>query len=110
MVTYKLGKRTNELHYTILQNNLYGMARESSSLGVFRTDSGITLSFGSNTYFIESKDPFHNIALKSLDQNDHIPLYVEIAKREGVGFEFRNMLLDMIEQSKGESTEFEDIY
>lgn len=86
------------------------MTRESSSLGIFRTDSGITLSFGSNTYFIDSNDPFHNIAKKSLEVNDYIPLYVEIAKREGVGPEFRNMLLDMIEQSKGGSTELEDIF
>ena len=86
------------------------MTRESSSLGIFRTDSGITLSFGSNTYFIDSDDPFHNIANKSLEVNDYIPLYVEIAKREGVGPEFRNMLLDMIEQSKGGSTELEDIF
>ena len=86
------------------------MTRELSSLGVFRTDSGITLSFGSNTYFIESKDPFHNIAIKSLELNDYVSLYVEIAKREGVGTEFRDMLLDMIEQSKGSGSDFEDIF
>ena len=78
-------------------------------LGVFRSDSGITLSFGSNTYFIESSDPFHNIALKALDQDDYVPFYIEIAKREGVGPVFRNMLLDMIARAKGESSDFEDL-
>ena len=38
--------------------------------GDFRSDSGITLSFGEQTYFIESTDPFHNIALKALEQGD----------------------------------------
>ena len=85
------------------------MDRASSSLGIFRTDSGITLSFGANTYFIDSGDPFHNIACKALEQEDYIPLYVEIAKREGVGPEFRDMLLDMISEVNGDSTEFRDI-
>tara|TARA_Y100000287_G_scaffold99206_1_gene79185 strand:+ start:219 stop:479 length:261 start_codon:yes stop_codon:yes gene_type:complete len=85
------------------------MTRESSSLGVFRTDAGVTLSFGPNTYFIDSNDPFHNIACKSIDKEDYIPLYVEIAKREGVGPEFRDMLLDMISDANGDSTEFKDI-
>ena len=66
-------------------------------LGVFRSDSGITLSFGSNTYFIESSDPFHNIALKALDQDDYVPFYIEIAKREGLGPEFRDRLMSEIE-------------
>ena len=86
------------------------MTRESSSLGVFRTDAGVTLSFGSNTYFIESDDPFHNIACKSIDQEDYVPLYVEIAKREGVGPEFRDMLLEMIADAKEGSADFEDIF
>ena len=81
------------------------MTQESSSLGVFRTDMGITLSFGTNTYFIDSQDPFYNIANKSIDLEDFIPLYVEIAKREGVGPEFRDMLLGMIDQIKGEGLE-----
>lgn len=85
------------------------MGRESSSLGIFRTDSGITLSFGANTYFIDSKDPFHNIANKALMQEDYVPLYIEIAKREGVGPEFRNMLLDMISQAKGDAGTFVDL-
>ena len=62
-------------------------------LAVFRSDSGITLSFGSNTYFINSTDPFHNIALKALDQDDYVPFYIEIAKREGLGPEFRDTLI-----------------
>ena len=74
------------------------MSNQSSALGVFRTDSGITLSFGPNTYFIDSGDPFHNIACKALEQNDFIPLYVEIAKREGIGPEFRDKLNELINQ------------
>ena len=66
-------------------------------LAVFRSDSGITLSFGSNTYFIDSSDPFHNIALKALDQDDYVPFYIEIAKREGLGPEFRDTLMREIE-------------
>jgi hypothetical protein len=66
-------------------------------LAVFKSDSGITLSFGSNTYFIDSTDPFHNIALKSLDQEDYVPFYIEIAKREGLGPEFRDTLMKEIE-------------
>jgi hypothetical protein len=66
-------------------------------LAVFKSDSGITLSFGSNTYFIDSTDPFHNIALKSLDQEDYVPFYIEIAKREGLGREFRDTLMREIE-------------
>jgi hypothetical protein len=66
-------------------------------LAVFRSDSGITLSFGSNTYFIDSSDPFHNIALKALDRDDYVPFYIEIAKREGLGPEFRDTLMREIE-------------
>ena len=85
------------------------MTRESSSLGIFRTDSGITLSFGSNTYFVYSSDPFHNIACKSIEQEDYVPLYVEIAKREGVGPEFRDMLIEMIAEAKGGNIDFDDL-
>ena len=72
------------------------MGRESSSLGIFRTDSGITLSFGANTYFIDSDDPFHNIADKALNQEDYVPL----ASVKGACGEVRNMLLDMIIRQK----------
>ena len=68
-------------------------------LGVFRSDSGITLSFGQTTYFISAEDPFHNIALKALDQDDYVPFYIEIAKREGVGPEFRDAMEDMIKDA-----------
>jgi hypothetical protein len=74
-------------------------------LAVFRSDSGITLSFGSNTYFIESVDPFHNIAIKSLELDDYIPFYVEIARREGLGQKFRDSLLREIEDLKEEDLE-----
>jgi hypothetical protein len=69
-------------------------------LGVFRSDSGITLSFGQATYFISADEPFHNIALKSLEQNDYVPFYLEIAKREGMGPDFRDALERMIEETK----------
>ena len=68
-------------------------------LGVFRSDSGITLSFGQATYFISAEDPFHTIALKALDQNDYVPFYIEIAKREGVGPEFRDAMEEMIKDA-----------
>jgi len=75
------------------------MNNEHQRLGVFRSDSGITLSFGSATYFISAEEPFHNIALKALDQNDYVPFYLEIAKREGVGPEFRDALERMIKET-----------
>ena len=68
-------------------------------LGVFRSDSGITLSFGQATYFISADEPFHNIAVKSLELNDYVPFYLEIAKREGMGPEFRDALERMIEET-----------
>jgi len=74
------------------------MTNESHErLAVFRSDSGITLSFGPNTYFIDSSDPFHNIALKALAQDDYVTFYIEIAKREGLGPEFRDTLMREIE-------------
>ena len=76
------------------------MKNEHQRLGVFRSDTGITLSFGSATYFISAEEPFHNIALKALDQNDYVPFYLEIAKREGVGPEFRDSLERMIEETR----------
>lgn len=67
-------------------------------LTVFRSDSGITLSFGEQTYFINSADPFHNIALKAIQQDDYIPFYVEIARREGLGAEFRDALIHQVKK------------
>ena len=75
------------------------MHEDHQRLGVFRSDSGITLSFGEATYFISADEPFHNIGIKALDRNDFNPFYVEIAKREGVGPEFRDALERMIEDS-----------
>lgn len=71
-------------------------------LAIFRSDSGITLSFGEQTYFIESADPFHNIALKALEQGDHVPFYVEIARREGLGPAFRDALLSQVKELSGD--------
>ena len=65
--------------------------RPHQRLGVFQSDSGVTLS-GEKTYFVSLEDPFYNIALKSIKQNDYVPFY-EIAKREGLGPEFRDALL-----------------
>jgi hypothetical protein len=62
-------------------------------LAIFRSDSGITLSFGEQSYFVESGEPFHNIALKALECEDYVPFYVEIARREGLGPEFRDALM-----------------
>lgn len=70
--------------------------RPHQRLGVFQSDSGVTLSFGEKTYFVSLEDPFYNIALKSIKQNDYVPFYVEIAKREGLGPEFRDALLKEI--------------
>ena len=71
-------------------------------LAIFQSDSGITLSFGEQTYFIESADPFHNIALKALDQGDYVPFYVEIARREGLGPAFRDALLSQVKELSGD--------
>jgi hypothetical protein len=67
-------------------------------LAIFRSDSGITLSFGEQTYFVESSDPFHNIAIKALEQDDYVPFYVEIARKEGLGPEFRDALMSQVEE------------
>lgn len=67
-------------------------------LAIFQSDSGITLSFGEQTYFIESADPFHNIALRALEQGDYVPFYVEIARREGLGPAFRDALLSQVKE------------
>ena len=52
-------------------------------LTVFQSESGITISFGAKTYFIDVSDPFHNIGNKALETDDYIPFYVEVARREG---------------------------
>ncbi|HAW99523.1 MAG TPA: hypothetical protein DCX67_13400 [Opitutae bacterium] len=76
--------------------------KATQRLAVFRTDEGITFSFGGHTYFVESSDPFHNIALKALDQEDFVPFYVEIARREGLGPEFRDALMRQVSDLSGE--------
>jgi len=76
--------------------------KATQRLAVFRTDEGITFSFGGHTYFVESSDPFHNIALKVLDQEDFVPFYVEIARREGLGPEFRDALMRQVSDLSGE--------
>lgn len=68
------------------------MDEEGSRLALFQTDAGITMAFGERTYFISAEDPFHNIAIKALKRRDYVPFYVEMAKREGLGKEFRDAL------------------
>ena len=73
-----------------------------SRLAVFQTDEGITLAFGERTYFIGIDEPFYNIAQKAFSQGDYVPFYVEMAKREGLGEEFRDALLREVERLDGE--------
>jgi len=49
---------------------------------------------------IEADDPFHNIAVKALAKDDYIPFYIEIAKREGVGPEFLEVLQRQIQETE----------
>ena len=63
-------------------------------LAVFETDDGITFSFGERIYVAAKGEPFYNIARKALDKDDYVPFYVEMAKREGLGEEFRDALLE----------------
>ncbi|MBU63045.1 MAG: hypothetical protein CMI26_11145 [Opitutae bacterium] len=67
-------------------------------LAVFQTDAGITVAFGERTYFIGLDEPFYNIAKKALAQEDYVPFYLEMAKREGLGEEFRDALLREVER------------
>ena len=71
------------------------MTDDHQRLGVFRSDSGITLSFGQATYFISADEPFHNIAVKALEMNDFVPFYHGDCRGRG-GAEFRDALERMI--------------
>lgn len=79
-------------------------------LTIFQTDEAITLSFKDRVYTVWKDEPFYNIAKVCLEKNDPVPFYVEIARREGVGPEFRDRLLLEIERLKRgfESGDFED--
>ena len=74
-------------------------------LAVFETDEGITFSFGERTYFTSREEPFYNIARKALSKEDYVPFYVEMAKREGLGEEFRDSLLHELENLENHSEE-----
>ena len=74
-------------------------------LTVFRSESGITISFGEKTYFIDVSEPFHNIALKALEGDDYIPFYVEVARREGLGEEFAESIAQQVEKVLAEDFE-----
>lgn len=80
---------------------------QEGSLTVFQTDEAITLSFKDRVYTIWKSEPFYNIARLCLERNDYIPFYVEIARREGLGPEFRDRLLEEIarlqQQGDGDS-------
>ncbi len=78
------------------------MSSDHQRLAVFHSESGITLSFGTATYFISADEPFHNIAVKALKQGDFVPFYLEIARQEGVGPEFRDALELLIEEVRQE--------
>jgi len=65
-------------------------------LTIFETDEGITIAFGSRTYYIHHSEPFHNIAKICIEKNDYVPFYVEIARREGVGEELKQELTKQV--------------
>jgi hypothetical protein len=69
-------------------------------LAVFKSDCGITISFGEKTYFVDKAEAFHNIALKALEIGDYIPFYVEVARREGKGEEFVQSLRNQIHKKQ----------
>jgi len=66
-------------------------------LTLFETDEGITLAFGSRTYYIHRSEPFYNIAKRCIEIDDHVPFYVEMARQEGVGEAFKEELLRQAE-------------
>ena len=72
-------------------------------LAVFETDEGITFSFGARIYVADKGQPFYNIARKALAKEDYVPFYVEMAKREGLGEEFRDSLLGEMAKLQVES-------
>ena len=74
------------------------MSRTQGRLGIFRSELGITLTFGEETFFISAGEPFHNIGVKSLENDDFIPFYVEIARRKNLGPEFVDSLRRRIEE------------
>mgnify|MGYP000863199816 CR=1 FL=1 len=78
------------------------MEDAGQKLALFHTDEGITMAFGERAYFIGGADPFYNIAKKALEQGDHVPFYVEMAKREGLGEEFRDALMREVERLGGD--------
>jgi hypothetical protein len=73
-------------------------------LAVFETDEGITFSFGERIYVAAKGEPFYNIARKALAKEDYVPFYVEMAKREGLGEEFRDSLLDEMAKLQGKQS------
>ena len=75
-------------------------------LALFQTDAGITMAFGERTYHIDADDPFHNIAIKAMEQEDYVPFYVEMARQEGLGEQFRDALLEEIRRLEQESHSF----
>ena len=69
-------------------------------LTVFETDQGVTLAFGSSTYYIHCSEPFYNIAKICIEKDDYVPFYVEMARQEGVGEAFKEELLRQAEAMK----------
>ena len=72
-----------------------------------------TPAYGMYTLFVTGVQPVKDIEeqLLAYNQVEHIFFGANHSVQANkVGPEFRNMLLDMIEQSKGGSTELEDIF
>ena len=69
-------------------------------LTVFETDQGVTLAFGSRTYYVHCSEPFYNIAKICIEKDDYVPFYVEMARQEGVGEAFKEELLRQAEAIK----------
>ena len=81
-----------------LAPTMKSLSMTNRKLAVFETDDGITFSFGERIYFTAKDEPFYNLARKALVKEDYVPFYVEMAKREGLGEEFRDSLLKELDK------------
>ncbi|MGJ3242731.1 MAG: hypothetical protein ACFE0O_07250 [Opitutales bacterium] len=74
----------------------------AEQLTVFRTEESVTISFRDRVHTIFKGEPFWNIAQVALQKDDMVPFYVELARREGVGPEFRDQLRRQVEDLQGD--------